>query len=66
MDHDESTIQTAAIAAELAATAIRRAHRASCEAGGPMELLLLELLAEAVKVQKRAEQIAAFVGRDQP
>lgn len=55
----EATTQ-AAQSAELTASAIRAAHKASCwPETDAIQILLVEALADAVKLQRRLEAIAA-------
>lgn len=44
--------------------AVRLAQLAACEDGGPMELLLREALADAVKLNDRLTMIAQFAASD--
>lgn len=58
--HLQEVTSAAAQSADLTLSAIREAHKASCAAGGPMELLLREALGDAVRLHQRLEIIASF------
>lgn len=56
-------VVAAAVAADVAAELVnhvRTAHKASCENGGPMELLLREAIADAVRLADRLALLAQF------
>ena len=56
--HKPTTAATECAASLL--DAITHAHKASCEAGGPMELLLRETIADAVRLHDRLVLIESF------
>lgn len=55
-----ATTATASEAAQALARHVRAAHSASCEKGGPMELLLRKALSDALAIAHDLDQLAGF------
>jgi hypothetical protein len=53
------SIVKAAQTANLMVSDIREAHKTACDKGGPLEILLRDLLAQAVAVEDRLKEIQA-------
>lgn len=58
--HLQKATRFAAQSAEFMLDAIREAHKTSCAAGGPMELLLREAIADAARLHDRLVLIESF------
>ena len=58
--HLQEATSAAAQSAELTLSAVMQAHRASCDDGGPMELLLREAIADTVRLRDRLVLIGMF------
>lgn len=54
---DKESITKAAQAANLLSGDLREAHKASCDAGGPLEILLRDLLGQAVVLETRLKEL---------
>lgn len=60
MNQLQEATTKAAQAAEMLVSDIRAAHKATCAAGGPLELLTREAIHDAVRLAQRLHEIAGF------